>query len=558
VKITGLRGWNDVGYVQGGIEQPSISTITTGLAAGSEDVKVTSDLHPAIADQFSKLKVPITAWEDWRMLSYIEVTMTPNANTTPATSYIYYGWVDRVSLISDTSGQAVVQIDWTVDWWRTFLTGASLDAGRILRRPFDNEADTPIQGYPYKYRTSGLSTLISPMTAGYYETWWILAAVSDTLGSDKVVRYISWPINGNYDLYSDDGAVPPVQKKIITTAETFSGLWDEIVGVDPSAVLGAWLLPYPPMTSSQISGDGYATNMHASTFWKDVIVTHSIGGSPVDRVFFETLNVQNPYGYFPSKSGTITEFTSTEKNPIFLTGFTYEKILEVPVGMSIKNYTYRVMASATECYLEIRFAGGNSRTEGLCLTIPAPALDLTENAWSSYQYSGQREYDIDARNLATVQQGIEGTISGGVQGGIMGGFSNIGAGLGAIAGVTGAATAALIDYAVINPEVQRFQDRLHAKQTAGILISGSAMAVFVHGTAPLIALMSPDAYSASLIAAERAQKGIAVDEECADCGTQVGTGGGYWRISELIVTGDIPVEAKRFIASRFDAGVRLT
>ena len=554
MKITKLRAWDDVGYTKGAVELPNLGSLST---LPSPDNSITSkDLHPSVERQFSELKLQVSSWDDWRFTSYIEVTMAPNADS-PST-FVYYGWVDSVDLLSDTSSYCMISLKWEVDWWRTFAGSASLEAGRILRRPFDNEADTPIQGYPYKYRTSALSTLISPMTAGGYETWWILAAISDTLGSDKVVRYISWPINGNYDLYSDDGATPPVQKKIITTAETFSGLWDEIVGVDPSAVLGAWLLPYPPMTSTQISGDGYGTNMHASTFWKDVIVTHTIGGSPEDRVFFETLNVQNPFGYFPSKSGAITERTSTEKNPVFLTGFTYEKLLEVPVGMSIKNYTYRVMASATECYLEIRFAGGNSRTEGLCLTIPAPALDLTENAWSSYQYSGQREYDIDARNLATVQQGIEGTISGGVQGGIMGGFSQIGAGAGAIAGMAGAAVSSLIDYAVINPEVQRFQDRLHAKQTAGILISGSAMAVFAHGTVPMIAAMSPDTYSADLIAAERAQKGIVVDEENSSCGTEIGMGSGYWQIAELVVGGQIPVQAKAYIAARFAAGVRLT
>ena len=140
----------------------------------------------------------------------------------------------------------------------------------------------------------------------------------------------------------------------------------------------------------------------------------------------------------------------------------------------------------------------------------------------------------------------------------MKGFSQIGAGAGAIAGMAGAAASSLIDYAVINPEVQRFQDRLHAKQTAGILISGSAMAVFAHGTVPMIASMSPDTYSAGLIAAERAQKGIAVDEESSACGTEIGLGSGYWQIAELVVGGQIPVQAKAYIAARFAAGVRLT
>ena len=273
----------------------------------------------------------------------------------------------------------------------------------------------------------------------------------------------------------------------------------------------------------------------------------------------ETIATASPYRQFPSENDTLaTAASSTEDQPVILTGFTYEKLLEIPAGMSIQAYSWRVMMSATECNLEVRFNGIASRAEGLCLTVPAPALDLTENSWSSYQYSGQRTYEIQARNTASAAKGIEGILGGGAQGAVIGGFGPMGAAAGGLTQAGGAAINAVLEVGVINPEKQANEDRFHAAQTAGILIPGSALAVFAHGSSPQVVHLQPDSYSASVISSSVAQKGYAVDEESTDCGTQVGTGGGYWRISELIVTGDIPVEAKRFIAARFDAGVRLT
>lgn len=565
MKITGLRGWNDVGYVEGGIEQPSISTITIGLAPGTEDVKVTSDLHPSVGKQFSQLKVAIAKWEDWRNLSYIEATMTPNANNTPATSYVYYGWVEKVELISDTSGQAVVQIDWTVDWWRTFLASASLDAGRILRRPAPTNPSTgwpPIQNWPYKYRTVDSSTDIITMDVlSSYEIWWVVVAISDTYDGDKkIVRYLSWPIIGYGDIYGDDGVTPLPIHTYISAHETFTGLWDEIVGVDPSAVLGAWLLPVPPMSHAQLTGSGtQASPLTATTYWKEVDTSYTIGGITYNRCYMETIATASPYRQFPSESDTLgSALTSYEEAPVVLTGFTFEKLLDIPCGMTIQSFTWRVMMSATECNLEIRFDGFVSRMEGLCLTIPAPALDLTENSWSSYQYSGQRQYEIDARNVASAAKGVEGVLSGGAQGALVGGFGPMGAAAGSAVGFVGPAINAGVELLVVNPEKQVIEDRLHTKQSAGILIPGSALAVFAHGDTPKAMQLQNDPYSASWIVQSIYQKGYAVSEEETDCGTQIGTGTGYWRISELIVTGDIPVEAKRFIAARFDAGVRLT
>jgi len=543
--ITRIRAWSNPGFTEDGPEAPHYGYT---LPAASQDLQ-NLDYEPSASRIFSEFKIANAVWESWRGMSFLEVTYTWNNSLS---NTVLYGFIDEVELLSDTTGAAAVRVRWHVDEWMTYLSSATLGAGHVLRRPVG--AVDPIQSYERRYwEVDSTSTLIELSSIiNTKATWWVLlaAGIDDGSGNTRI-RYYSYPIaTDGGTAYGQESGTSNIGQ-FVTLFETLSGMWDESLGIDPQSVYGVWILPYAPMGESYWSGSGSYSNPITAP----LLGAWNIEQGPHSTVYFKSVT-PNDYADLFAQVTVSVSATSSELNPVHVTGFDGESLGALPIGLTVSSAMYHTVVSATECYIEIRFDGLDSRLEGLCFTVPAVPLDMSENAWSSYQYSGQRDYDIEARNIQSIKSGVESIASGGGSGAILGGLGPLGAIAGAVTGAMGGVTSLAMDFGWANAAEQSNRDKLAASQSPGILISGAALGIITYGRTISLVTLEMDSYSAGRASDERSLVGVRVDEYNSTNDT-VRASTGYYQIANLAVTGAIPNSAKRLIANRFAKGVRL-
>lgn len=277
---------------------------------------------------------------------------------------------------------------------------------------------------------------------------------------------------------------------------------------------------------------------------------------------------------------------------------TASPVASLPWGFEVKKYTVRNVLTSTSAYVEIRFDGTASASEGLKVSIPCPALDITSNSWSDYVYSGQRDYDITQKKIAS-QQALVGAVTGAMgsafQTGVLGGLGNGGAsqeqiaqlqqmmmkqyrgdkGASMISGIVGggASTAlrsgvgmlgmglagATVDYLTMryfNGKLQSAEEMAKAKQLDTIQSPGGGWDFLWHGISICLTSLKIDEYSVDRFDDDLRLNGAKVSEPTSDC-TSLVKAGGPLQIANLIVLGNIPVQAKNYIANKFANGVRI-
>lgn len=541
--ITRIRAWSNPGFTEDGPEAPRYGFT---LPVPSEDLQ-NLDYEPSASRIFSEFKIANAVWESWRGMSFLEVTYSWNNSLFDT---VLYGFIDEVELLSDTTGAAAVRVRWHVDEWMTYLSSATLGFGHVLRRPVG--AADPIQSYERKYWLIDQYTdLLDETELSGRRTYWALLAVGVTENTDKLVKYYTFPFSLDDHTYYLGNPGDGVFRSVAKYSDIVAGRWDEVLDVDPQAIYGAWVLPIPPFDPSGLTEVSLGIEVDVDSW--------TVPASPLGTAAAIVSDTAPLYQeLFYKKNKTFSPYkVATELNPLRVTSFTGEVVGELPVGMTITGYDYRVVASAIECYIDIRFNGGwYAKLEGIGVTIPALVLDLTENAWSSYQYSGQREYDITARNNESMKSGIQGIATGGMTGALMGGFGPMGAAAGAVGGVIGGAASMGMDFLWYNQAAQGAKDKLAAQQTPGILISGGALDAINNGHDIALCKMKMDTYSKDRADSERSLVGVKVDEYNSSNDT-VRSSTGFYQIVNLAVTGSIPNSAKRSIANRFARGVRL-
>lgn len=314
-----------------------------------------------------------------------------------------------------------------------------------------------------------------------------------------------------------------------------------------------------------------------------------------------------------------TDACTTDDEEMVILDLDGNPIATTPWGLSLKNYSMRCVLSTVSAYVQIRFDGKSSLAEGLCVNIPCPAVDVTSNSWSDYVYSGQRDYDIQQRKIAS-QQALVSGITGGLQNtvstAVMGGLGGINKGalneadalfrdkamasvashpiLGgsgateekfynqilsdygsAMKGVRSAAQmtgklaggamlgvsvgGSLVDYAAaqyFNGKLQGIEDTLQAKQLDTVQTPGGGWDFFYHGMTVRLTSLKPDDYSVTNFQNNITYNGITCSEPTADCSAYKDYTGPV-QIQNLIVTGDIPVQAKYLIANTYAKGIRM-
>lgn len=551
--ITSARFWKDTGFTEGCLEVPKNSA-----PQYVADLTFT-DLNPTKARMFSELRVP----EDYvTMLDYSYMAVTVDNNN--GSDKTFYGWIDSVEMLSDTANAPITQVNWHVDLWRTYFAQAEFGSGMVRRRTADTSAQPPQQP-SYRYMVPGAPISIYQNDG----IWWVIVAltVEDTTDNTVTVEYRLVPVSyASYTsgLYISGGTV--TAGAAMPLRNIFIGDWDEKWGIDPNRVISVFLSPVCP---TSFSGTGTSADpINMGIYWD----AKGTSGS----MYFTGWSSVYP---FEDRWANITPVKTTDTERYEIRGFDGETVGILPWEIPVDRVNVRLVYSTTSAYVQIRFRpqgqGASydytlSHQYGLTFNIPCWALDVTENTWSSYVYSTQRQYDMEQRKLSTESNAVSGGLSigasaltGAASGAMLGSAvpgigTLVGGVVGAIGGIVTGAISTIGGYAYDtgykNDEMQRMEDYAHANQADNILLPGNGLDCIVNGCQLTMVAMTIDSYSATQYNNDIAIYGVKVCEPTADCTTLINAGGPI-QIQNLIVKGDIPPAAKVYIKQRIEQGV---
>ena len=530
--------------------------------------ETTEDLNCSVGRVFTKMKVPVS-WFTVMNANYLIADMDIN---NPAGSSLHIkGWIDSIDLISDSEEYPQVEIRWHFDYYEMYKSLITLGYGHIKRRPFNSISDTPVQNYPYRYleiSSTPSVRLDNAISLSGNQVWWVILNhnVQETIGGNTYTRIRSktWPIfiNGNQCFFyctvvplSDPLAQSDRKVRGVSLNEIMLGEIDELLGIDPDDIISVTLSPFAPsgviISSPQSPTGGTGTSADPMT-WSNAV---SISQTPSSAyAWFEASSETRSY------TASFTGITATETDRYVLAGMQGEKLLDLPYGMYINGANLQLYNEPDGPYIEVTFRDGSlGNLEGCTVNVPLPTLPVNSNAWSSYVYSGKRDYDIEMRTITSNTNAWRNAGGGGAQGAMMGAFGPMGLALGVAGGTAGGMISYGVEMLYTNDEEQKQEDRLAANQPSSLILSSGSLQAAYRGYGLRLWKLTPDSYTLTQITNTRNNSGISVDEILASCETIVKTTlpTGYYSIKNLIISGNAPKEAKDYIKKKFDAGVRL-
>lgn len=542
-------------YSEGDLHRPYFKTSGPAPVFYGESFSG-NKVTPRKGREFSEMELPLDATyysglSIGTMPHFVEMIFQPDPEHSPKELRVY-GWIDSVEPVSLKGPANNARIRWHVDyeltlniydWYKanrpnmTYTTKTwGFGSGRLLRGPVGFKRPTAIEPRAWIYDND--LNMVSVV-----EKWAIITAVVPvgTQQQPKATQIIYYYFQINGGIPSGCSNPQPGWKEI------YLGEMDECLGVDPETLQGAWVCPFRPFTGDNAVDlpTGFA-----------VYSTGGVGRENVDVNVYQTaIEGDDTHRY------VFTDPTGAEMyNAPW--GISIKSIMSwLDIGTSAANLCVYLGATATP--LAERRNG-----EGRFFTFPLPALPITENAWSSYVYSGQRDYDIRAKYLQRKEAAVTGianvgnqAIAGGVGGAMAGGPA--GAAVGAVSGVLSGTGGTLISYYVgqdFDGRNQRITDNLVSNQAGGMIVTaGSYIAINPPGGIAggwRMVILRPDAVSRAEIENDQDELGYQTNIYVPDCSTIIAAGGGL-KIEGLKIKGDVPPEGKAQIAALFDRGVHL-
>lgn len=530
--------------------------------------ETTDDLNCSVGRIFTKMKVPVS-WFTVMNANYLIADM--DINNPSGSSLHIKGWIDSIDLISDSENYPQVEIRWHFDYYEMYKSVVTLGYGHIKRRPFNSISDTPIQNYPYRYLEISSTPSIrldNAISFSGNQVWWVILNhnVQETIGGNTYTRIRSktWPIfiNGNQCFFYCtvvplDDPLSQTDRKVrgVSLTEIMLGEIDELLGIDPDDIISVSLSPFAPsgviISSPQSPTGGTGTSADPMT-WSNAVALSKTAMSAY--AYFEATSETRSY------TASFTGVTGTETDRYVLAGMQGEKLLDLPYGMYINGANLQLYNEPDGPYIEVTFRDGSlGNLEGCTVNVPLPSLPVNSNAWSSYVYSGKRDYDIEMRTITSNTNAWRNSGGGAATGAMMGAFGPAGLALGVAGGAAGGMITYGVEMLYTNDEEQKQEDRLAANQPSSLILSSGSLQAAYRGYGLRLWKLTPDSYTLTQISNTRSNSGISVDEILASCETIVKTTlpTGYYSIKNLIISGNAPKEAKDYIKKKFDAGVRL-
>ena len=560
--ITKIELWKDTGFIDGAVEIPAVYSADPV----NPDMVLEPDLpiSPSKDRFFSEIKVKGYFIELMEM-SYLKVTYEFNEPGGTSLPKEFYGWVSDVTISSDGELPMTV-ISWHIDEWRTWKKNVTFGSGHVKRRPFRDLDSTPIQNYQYRYLEADPASLIELCprhtaniggVIGSGKIWWVIFSYNKTNSNDNnttTIEYGAAPLfiadSGNAVTYDVTFSVNNVSKTTMNLNNILGGLFDDWFKIPPSSINGIWLSPilYPP---SILSGNG--------TMGDPLVISSPNVSMVQPGGQYGYLDIRGRYPLKNSFTLQDNKVSSEEEHWIVVDN-DGSKALDLPYGMSFSGYDVELVIEADSAFLIITFKDDLlGRTEGMTSILPLPQLPVNTNALSEYVYSGQREYDREARTVQSNAGAWKSAASGGSTGALFGAVGPIGA----LAGGAAGAVPGLVNYGVEmlyqNDAEQALTDRLKANQVPSLMMGSTSMMTALLKKGPSLMKLKPDSYSLGQISNTRSQFGVSVDEllPSTDGLLKATSPKGYYNIQNLIITGDIPVSAKKWIRNKFASGVRL-
>ena len=571
--ITKIEFWSDVGFIDGAVEIPRLDAADPT----NPDVIIEEEILPSKDRFFSELKLK-EYYTGLLTMSYVRVTYELKNSLGIDTLNVFYGWIDSVKLSSDGELPMTI-ISWHIDEWRTWKSAMTFGYGLVKRKPLPvNYPDrTPHQNIPYRFLDmKEKKSLIVPNHLGNYDVpvWWVIVIYNGWVdydpqdpskgGQKTSINYVSFPVRsdnlGKRVRWNSNPLTPWTQGSFISLEEILDGYLSESMGIAPERIVGAWLSPCAPFfagwtpTFIEESGEVYLIGTPSVNGWDlNDPTTHP-------TVWYERTTTTNT-----SQKWDIAEFTPSEINPVFVQGLDGSVVHQLPYGITINAYQFRVIVTPTDCSLQIRFIPSDrnkvvdpsyTHSMGLAATISLVTLPVNENSWDSYVYSAQREYDEQMRIVQSNTNAWKSAAGGGASGAIGAAFGPAGLAVGMIGGTASGLIGYGVEMAYTNDETQKFEDILHSNQSPGMLLSGNGEDVVLNGQFPQLVTMEIDPYSKAVVTEAFSLNGVSCDELVGSTQSLVEEGGPMM-IRNLIVGGNVPVSAKRWVREKFRSGVRL-
>lgn len=441
-----------------------------------------------------------------------------------------YGWIDDITSKVHSANQYSYVIDWHVDWWLTAGNLASYGSGRLLRGPETYARPDPSEPRLWKCKERLPINTSDPWVTVIYiskskrlTTRYWQPGHTITIGIDSI-HTLDWN-------------------------EAYSGDIADDLELDPDDIVNAYVCPRRPGRAA----DPIFVNADRTC------AAYEIGIGNIATMGASSWSI-----------GNVTRATD-DSTKYVITDPTGAILATLPWGLSFSSVHYSLDIGTNGGYISIRFADDvphttNKTGEGRVITVPLQTLPVTSDAWSSYNYSGERTYDKEMKRIQqeqTAANGIAGIGTGIIGGAIAG--SMVAPGPGTIAGAAAGAISGVIGLGVgysstgnFNKREQAAVDRLKSNQASNVILTGNSNvwqnSEIMEGRWYIVAL-ERDPVSAAELTAEHTEIGYITDTILADASTVI-SGKGPLQIQDLQVSGLNP-EGNRYISAMFARGVHL-
>jgi len=551
--------WKDTGYTEGCLEVPKTSSTLSNPDYSFDGLEIST------SSLFSEVKVK-GAFAALFECSYLRMTYSMNNGD----DVTVFGWIDNVAVGSDSAGSPMTRIQWHVDLWRSYISKVTLGSGIVKRRTASG--DIPIQPYGNRYTLTKTPRDILPTLnnrAGNRVAWVYVNYTADVNIYPNTVKGIStlcYPVQcedlsggQEYGYDSEDNQVwfPSWENTIL-------GGFDEVFGLDPDAIYGAFISPVPPASAALGTLNGWTLDG-----WK--VVALKDDGTKAGAFFWNRTD-ENPY----TEQSFTAMAETTDITSYVITDLDRAPIGALPWGIAVNGGKYRTINADTAMYLSIRFTSslytdGLQSANGMEFALPLKTIAVSTNAKSSYLYSGQQELDREQMAIQREQalqsgianignQAVQGAMAGGMLGVIAGPIGAAGgAAIGAISSAVGGTISTISDYYITGAANDKMMDatiRQKAQQTSYMTLPSAGQDWVYYGHSPQLIPLQWDDYSITQRSQDMALYGAHVDEPRTSCQSLL-TAGGPLQIANCTVTGEVPVQAKRYIKERLSNGVRI-
>lgn len=529
--ITKLKMWKDPKYTRNCLEVPPAGSLKLP-AVPDYTLPADETLRPHKGSTLTSLNLPLSFTETFDM-SYLYIEATDGKG-----SVSLFGWITSVTQRS-TAAEGIT-ITWDVDWWRSYSGSITWGAGTVIRCN-DPTYKRPYPTHPRKWKVERMYPFAG--TAATPSALWCCVVFNESSGGVTTINHYCWQIGVSHEYGGVTYTAP-------TIYHIMKGELDEIFSAitSPSAITGVFLTPYQP----------HAGSIHREN-----------AGSYGNIWYYE--------GYGTS-TVTYTFNTGTE----MITDDMHEAVIVDPYGTIVGRVPYGVKVTGANIYSDIgtsdlrtmvcmtdandSTAADQSGALGRVISLSPLTAPVNSNAWSDYNYTGQRELDIRNAEIQRGEKRTKSYLGGGesmIGGAAAGGLATKGNPIGATAGIlasTGLTFASTeIDYAMqkgFNDEYQKAKDKLYQNQAPNLLISGGGMAHTQMMKQWYWVQLVADDISAAEYANDTTINGYEVEVPVSNTSSFIAAGGAL-QIINLNITGNAPPAAKQFIKSKLESGVHI-